>query len=83
MLSTFKALADFSENENAENEQQSGENASVDLSSIINRLNDMENKINQIINAQTAPPEIPTRGNEENIENNSEEEKNNESNTSG
>lgn len=83
MLSTFKALADFPENENVENEQQSGENASVDLSSVINRLNDMENKINQIINAQTAPPEIPTHGNEENIENNSEEEKNNESNTSG
>lgn len=79
MLNTFDALADFSDTEK-EVETKSGENASVDLSSIINRLNDMENKLNQLVNAQT---QFPTSGNENNDMNNiSESEEENESNTS-
>lgn len=63
MLNTFDALAKFpadEKNSAAENEtEKNSVNASVDLSSIINRLNEMETKINQLSNQTT---EIPTRG---------------------
>lgn len=72
MLNTFDALAQFggntetAENDNNEN-QQTDDNAAVDISSIVNRLNEMETKINQILNRDT---EFPTRGKNNSGDNN-------------
>lgn len=65
MLNTFEALAKFSDEEkNVENDtQQNDTNATVDLSSIINRLNEMETKINELVNKGT---DFPARGNNDN-----------------
>lgn len=81
MLSTFESLAEFDSLEKGETiEQEANDNATVDMTSIINRLNDMETKINQLLNASTS---FPTRGNEnkDNTITNESEENNNESNT--
>lgn len=64
MLNTFDALAAFSDNNDAEKNNDTPNsgaenNATVDLSAIINRLNDMETKINQMLNKST---DFPTRG---------------------
>lgn len=65
MLNTFDALAKFPSESNGESESTTSaadNNATVDMSAIINRLNEMETKINQLVNKAT---EIPARGNEE------------------
>lgn len=52
MLSTFDALArDVAEEDNNEVEN----NMSVDMSAIINRLNELETKVNEILNKTTEP----------------------------
>lgn len=65
MLNTFDALAKFPSENNGESEPTTSaadNNATVDMSAIINRLNEMETKINQLVNKAA---EIPMRGNEE------------------
>lgn len=67
MLNTFDALAKFPSDENTETDndthQQNDTNASVDMSAIINRLNEMETKINELVNKAT---DFPTRGKNDN-----------------
>lgn len=57
MIDTFDALATFDENGERENAENMNSTAAVDMSAIINRLNDLETKINAVLaqNAQTEP----------------------------
>lgn len=66
MLNTFDSLAEF-ENIEKENSEKtiSENNATVDVSAIINRLNDMETKINKLLNERE---NFPTSGKADNIE---------------
>lgn len=80
MINTFDALARFSGDEKSNDDANTSEvevdnNASVDLTSVIKRLNEMEVKINQLLNT-ALEPEIPARGKSEDIEIESEEENN-------
>ncbi len=51
MLNTFDALANFDSNNNAINENPTV--SAVDMSAIINRLNDLESKINSLLQKNT------------------------------
>lgn len=68
MVKTFDALAKFGgdENENAETTPQAENTASVDLSAVINRLNDLETAINELRREQKEtkpePSAEPTTG---------------------
>lgn len=61
MLNTFDALAEF-DNDNSESETSNptNDNATVDLSSILNRINEIETKLNMVLNKTTEPPTNPT-----------------------
>ncbi len=48
MIDTFDKLADFYE-KSLDNEQTIPETSAVDLSAVINRLNDLEQKINDLM----------------------------------
>lgn len=67
MLNTFSALAQFGgdndnaaeKNSGAAENQQTDSNAAVDISAVVNRLNEMETKLNQLLNRET---DFPARG---------------------
>lgn len=70
MVSTFDALAKFGD-ENANNDTQPEKDnmASVDLSAVISRLNDLENAINEIRREKATEPQ--TADNSTRLENDS------------
>lgn len=57
MLNTFDALVPNTEEVEGEELEQ---NPSVDIAAIINRLNDLESKVNELLNKATEPTETET-----------------------
>lgn len=71
MVNTFDALAKFGtdDNANADTQPDNDNTASVDLSAVITRLNDLENAINELRREKMASEPQTTSNNSGRLEN--------------